>query len=263
MTAPAIPDAERLPGAQTTVQLFEQLRQQQCGDAELYRVRGGCALALQLFAGRMHACGKPYLAHCTAAASTTAALGADTDLILAALVHGAYMWGDFGGRRVLLRSKRPYLRRHLGDTVERYVLAFHRLPWGLGALAEVRGRLESLDAMMRSTVLLRLVSDLDNLRDGAILYRGDAEQARETMRRRGPLLVELAERLGYPPLARALAAEVAKTLDRSVPAELRSTFRRGALIAPASARLRAGAAVSRFVAASLRRVPAAKGSRNG
>jgi hypothetical protein len=243
-----------LPAAQSTVQLFEQLCRTDYGDDALRRVRDGCAVASELFAGRMHACGKPYLAHCTASASALAALAAEPDVVLAGLLHGAYRWGDFGPWRELLRLKRAYLRRRLGEQAERYVFAFHTFPWNLEALTALRASAASFDADTRRTILLRLVSDLDNIGGGALHYRADSDRAVEGMRARGPILVELAERIGFPVLAAALAAEVAATFDRPVSAALRTGFSGGALLPPLSARRRLRAVLGRAVVASARGV---------
>ena len=256
MTHPStLPDrAASLPNAQTTVQLFEQLRRQDYPDADLRRVRAACAAGLELFAGRMHSSGKPYVAHCTAAASTLAALGARADLVIAGLLHGAYRWGDFGSWRVFLPLERRYLRRHFGAPVERSVFAFHMLPWNLEAISALSDRLAGLDPASREIVLMRLVSELDNLRSLTLLYRADAEPARQVLKARGPILVRMAGLLGCPALSQALDAAVVDTLTGSVAPELRSDLGAGALLAPASSRLRLEAVLARAAGGALRRL---------
>lgn len=253
--AQAVPDrAASLPNAQTTVQLFEQLRHQEYTDVQLQRVRSACTAALELFAGCMHTCGKPYIAHCTGAAGAMAALGAPADLVVAGLLHGAYMWGDFGAWRIVLPLKRQDVRRRFGARVERYIFTFHTLPWNVEAITAFSDQLVGLDPLRRNVVLMRLASDLDNMRAGSIQYRADAERARESLRRRGPILVKLADQLGFPTLSRALTAAVAETLNGSVPAELRSDFVTGTLLAPASSRLRLEAVLLRAASSPLRRL---------
>lgn len=253
--AEAVPDrAASLPNAQTTVQLFEQLRRRDYPDADLQRVRAACAAVLELFAGRMHPSGKPYVAHCTAAASTLAALGASADLVVAGLLHGAYRWGDFGSWRVLLPLKRRHLRRHFGEPVERYVFAFHTLPWHLEAISALSDRLAGLDPARREIVLMRLVSELDNLRSRTLLYRANAEPAREVLQARGPILVRMAGQLGCPALRQALDVAVAETLTGVVAPELRSDLGDGVLLTPASSRLRLDAVLARAAGGALRRL---------
>jgi hypothetical protein len=244
-----------LPSAQSTVRLFEQLRYRDLPESDLQRVRAACAAALELFAGRMHACGKPYVAHCTGAAGILVALGAEADLIIAGLLHGAYRWGDFGPWRVLLPLQRRHLRRRFGARVEQYVFAFFTMPWGTGAVRGLVGDLAGLDPLRRAVVLMRLVSDLDSLRGRSHLYRADAEPARESLRLRGPILVQLADQLGFPALSRALATAVADTLTGSAVApELRSDLATGVLLAPASSRLRLDARLANAIAGALRRL---------
>jgi len=253
MTTAAVPSNGTVPTPQTTVQLLEQLRRQAFRDAELQRVRAACGLACDLFSGRLHAVGKPYLAHCTGAAGAAAALVADGDVVTAALLHGAYAWGDFGPWRAVLRQKRRYLRRHIGERAEGYVFGFQMLPWNTDAIGGFLASSGQLDASARTVVALRLVSELDNLRDGSVLYRADAERVRAALRTRGPILTELAGRLGLPDLAAALAAEVERTFDRVVDAELRGRLPTGTLLPPASARRRLAATVGGALLAVARR----------
>ena len=55
--------------AQTSVELFNQLHDQEWSTGDLQQVRNAYGFAMTLFAGRLHPSGKPYLAHCVGAAS--------------------------------------------------------------------------------------------------------------------------------------------------------------------------------------------------
>jgi (p)ppGpp synthase/HD superfamily hydrolase len=226
------------------VQLFEQLRTSDLGRGDLQRIRAGCAAALDLFAGCVHPSGKPYVAHCTASASTLAALGADADLIIAGLLHGAYRSGDFGWRTALA-LKRRYAKRHFGGRVEDRMFRFFIQPWHLEDIEACCARIEDLDTVDRDAVLMHLASELDNLRDRALLYRANADTARVSFRARGPLLVELADRMGVPALGGAIAAAAADNLDANMAAELRSDFAHVTLIPPPSAQRRLSALLAR------------------
>ena len=243
--------------AQTSVELFNQLQDQGLSTGDLQRLRGAYGFAMTLFAGRMHPSGKPYLAHCVGAASAVASIGAPTDVVAAALLHGAYRLGDFGARRIRLASKRRCLQRALGDAAETYVHRFAQQPWRTDAIAALRDQCGALDATTRTTVLIRLASELDNVRDRAPLFCADAEARHDALRVRSPLLIELADRLPVPqPLRDALAAALAEVLRADVPASLRWSGATEEIVPPASARQRwqvSAVAVVRAVARRMQR----------
>jgi (p)ppGpp synthase/HD superfamily hydrolase len=243
-----------LPAAQTSVELFNQLQRQHATDADLRLIRTAHGWAMSAFACRMHASGKPYLSHGIGAASVLAGCGLSADIVAAGLVHGAYRWGDFGPWRMSGALKRQRLARDLGARVEAHAYRFQTLPWSLPAVVDVRERLTTLDDHTRTVVLMRLASDLDNLRDRGLLFCTDAEQRREVIERKAPVLAELADRLGFPLLARALMAAAADTLRGSVPAALRWRHPSVALLAPASTQPRPAAVLTSTMHAGLQRL---------
>jgi hypothetical protein len=247
--------------AQTSVELFNQLHDQEWSTGDLQQVRNAYGFAMTLFAGRLHPSGKPYLAHCVGAASGLASADAPIDVVIAALLHGAYRLGDFGWWRMGLRAKRQLVRRALGSA-EALIYGFAQQPWRTDAIVALYDRCDALDATARTVVLLRLASELDNLRDHAPLFCSDADDRRQVLRVRGPLLIELADRLRVPQSLRdALAAAVAEVLHPEVPASLRWPKRAGYLVPPESARRRWEANVAaavKTVARRLRHVKNAK-----
>ena len=253
MTDSAGADPADLPRTQSTVQLFEQLRDRSLLAPDLHRLRIACTAALELFAGRMHPTGKPYIAHCTGAAGILCALGAEPDVIVAGLLHGAYMWGDFGAGRVLMPLKRRHLRRRVGARAEHYIHAFSTLAWNPEAVGRLVGTLATREPEQRTVVLMRLASELDNIRQRSLLYRRDAESACESLRVKGPLMATLADELGFPALSRALASSVAATLTAlAVAPELRNRLGAHALLVPASSRLRLAARLANATIEPLR-----------
>lgn len=242
----------RIPTVQSVVQLFEQLRHGGYEEGDVHRVRLAYGSAMALFAGRMHASGKPYMAHCVAAASALAGCAVPADLVIAGLLHGAYRWGDFGSWRVLPPLKRAWVRRHLGIRVEEYIQGFHALPWNSEEVATLSERLPALDPIERAVVLMRLASDLDNLRERSLQYCIDAEQRLATARRRRPSLIAIAEGLGLPALGQALAAAIDEQTPE-VPPELRWRHPAGALMPPESSRRAPEAVVGSALGELLRR----------
>ena len=247
--------------AQTVTALFQQLQRQGLRDQDLARVRGAYAVAMSMFAGRMHPSGKPYIAHCVGVASALACVGAGVDLIAAGILHGAYRQGDLGPWRVLLRLQRRMLRRTVGDAVENCVYRFHLASQTCDRLEDISRRLDQIDPAERDVILLVLANELDNWRDRGVLHCVDASARRQVLLRKGPLLSEIAERLGYPGLAIALTRVVDETAGPDLPAEHRWRQAGVSLSPPASARRRLSMRISNACAATVRRARLARAHR--
>jgi (p)ppGpp synthase/HD superfamily hydrolase len=117
-------------GAQTNAQLFLQLHHAGCSGAELRRVRDAFLLAMQLYSGLFTGSGKTTLAHEIGTASLAHRYGGSFDLILAGLLHGAYLVGDWGHyRRRITGKKREALRSVIGERAETYVHEFTQPRW--------------------------------------------------------------------------------------------------------------------------------------
>jgi (p)ppGpp synthase/HD superfamily hydrolase len=245
---------ERVPTVQSGVLLFEQLRRQGFEESDLGRVRAAYGSAMALFAGRMHWSGKLHIAHAVGVASALAGIGADGNLVAAGVLHTAYRWGDFGSLPGRLPIARQRLQREVGVQAEAYVHSFSKWRWSQENITAVSTKLQALDPIERGSVLTHLANDLDNMRDRALLYSLDSSRRLETMRRKGPLLIEVAEKLGYPALAAALAAALEENLDAAVPPELGWHLAAVAIIPPESSKKKIGAALSASIAQQLRRV---------
>lgn len=180
-------------------------------------------------------------------------LGLSSELVAAGIVHGAYRRGDFGWWRMFLQFQRQPLRSTLGAQVEEYVYRFRGMPWRLEAAREMLSRLDRLERIDRDVLLLQLANDLDNASHGSLLYCADADRRREQLLRKGPLLVEIADRLGVPKLARALAAAIEQTATDDVLPALRWQLTGTRLVVPASARPRLRAVYGRSIVRGLRR----------
>ena len=243
-----------VPTAQSIVDLFEQLQAQSFAGSELAQARRTYGLAMSLFSGWMHPSGKPYVAHCTGTASALAALGAPIDLVNAGLVHAAYSWGDFGAWTLFLPLKRRYLRKCLGARLEAYVHRFFTQPWKAETIAQLGQHADELSAIDRELVLLQLANALDNLRSLASGYANDAERRRVEWSRVGPPLIEVAEKLGYPQLARAFSVALDETLHGPQLPGIRWQLRGVAHLPPQSAKQRLSRTVNQRLHGLLHRV---------
>jgi (p)ppGpp synthase/HD superfamily hydrolase len=176
-------------------------------------------VALRLFPGTCRGSGKPFLAHLVGTASVLASLRARVPLVVTGLLHAVYTHGEFGnGWRGMSGAKRAEIRRAVGEETEDLIACYTRLRWRR-TIPDIRARLDTMSPAERDVILVRLANELEDHLDLGILYHADEERRRGFMVADLPAAVEMAERLGFPALAKSLAetfAEVARA--RIVPA---------------------------------------------
>ena len=189
------------PVAGTNIALYKQLHGAGWEAARLTEVRDGYECAARLFAGHYRASGKPFIAHLVGTASILAALGADTKVVIAGMLHATYERGDFGLTR--WRHRRAKLRRAIGDEAEALVWRYQELGWHDKAVARFRDELATLTAIDRKVLLMRLANDLDDNLDLEMRY---CDPGRDQRQSRGDTLIALARAIDRPVLADALAA---------------------------------------------------------
>ena len=208
--------------AQTNAQLFLQLHRGGSSAAELRRVRDAYLLAMQLYSGLFTGSGKTTLAHEIGTASLAHRHGGSFDQIVAGLLHGAYLVGDWGRYRIrITRKKRAALRSVVGLRVETYVHEYARVAWKAETISSFATRADDLSELERDVSFLLLVEELDRLLDyGAILCFRDAAAMKTSMRGRRDHMCRLAERLGHPALGAELAEAIDATLAAELPAEI-------------------------------------------
>jgi len=237
------------PYAQTNLQLYRQLAADGCAAPDLGTVAAAYELGLRLFPGTYRGSGKPFLAHLVGTASVLASLRARTPLVVTGLLHAVYTHGEFGnGWRGISDRKRAEVRRAVGEEVEELIAAYTRLRWPHGTASVVRNRLDTLTAVERDVLLVRLANELEDLLDLGILYHANGERRRARMHSDLPAAAALAEQLGFPALAKNLTeasaeiagAEIAPGLQRADSESLRIPF--------ASHRLRLRVALSHLLA---------------
>src|ERR1700752_4513223 len=85
--------------AQTIGQLFVQLHEAGASGAEMARVRDAYLLAMQLYSGLFSGSGKTTLAHEIGCGSLAHRFGGTIDQVVAGMIHGAYIVGDWGKYR--------------------------------------------------------------------------------------------------------------------------------------------------------------------
>lgn len=224
--------------AQTNIQLFNQLQHEGYSKAEVSLIRDAYELAMVLFSGRFLPSGKTLISHFVCTASILASLRLPVQVVAAGLIHNVYGNGDFGdGSTGISKTKREEVRRAVGNEVEGYVARFATLRWTLQTIRAIRDGLNELDPIDRDVVLIHLADHLENLLDLGVLYRGDL--GRRLLLDNGPIVMEMAEKLGFSTLAGELEQALSEATLAEIPVELATKGQnRSRVIAPRSYRRR-------------------------
>jgi len=237
------------PYAQTNLQLYRQLAGEGYAAAEIESVAGAYEVGLRLFPGTYRGSGKPFLAHLVGTASVLASLHQRTPVVVTGLLHAVYTHGEFGnGWRGMSAPKRAEIRRAVGEEVEELIARYTRLLWQRRTIPEIRARLDAMTPVEREVLLVRLANELEDHLDLGILYLADMERRREFMHADLPAAVEMAERLGFPALAKSLTETFADVAGAEIAPGLRRGDAESIRIPFASHRRRLRVVLSHFLA---------------
>ncbi len=207
--------------AQTNIQLFHQMRARGYTAADLATVGNAYDLAVQIFTAKFRASGKPLLAHLVGTASVLCAVNAPARVLAAAVLHAAYIFGEFGdGRAGVTAAKRAMVRQAVGEEIEDLVARYHALDWRQAMKAAV-GRPEPVPSAEAEPLLVRLANELEDHLDLGVLYCGNAQSRRDAITSTLHLCVDLAEKMGQPSLAAELRRAFDEVMSSDVPEELR------------------------------------------
>ena len=232
--------------AQTNVQLFNQLRSEGYSEEDREFVRRTYEFAMLLFTGVFLPSGRGFIDHLVGTASILVSLHSPVVVVAAALMHAAYLHGDFGGaRKGVSEGKREEVRDALGEDVEDYVYRYERLRWWTDqAIQTAHDNAAHLSPVDRQVLLIRIANELEHQLDLGNFYYAESEIEQKTYQRRmksyGPKLVSMAERLGALSLVEEIATvskDVASTRLPVVP-WIRSKQRDAYLVLPKSCRRR-------------------------
>jgi hypothetical protein len=177
--------------AQTNLQLYEQLLEYEWDVGDLAVARRAYDLACQLFSGRYHASGKPFVDHLVGTASVVLTVDGRPELVTAALVHAAYQVGDFGPFQSVER-RRARLRDAVGPESEELVFAYASWPWNGETIRGLTAGTVSDSPRTRDLLLLRLAHEVDVRSDRGALV-SDPQLV--------DVMADLALDLGYSDLA--------------------------------------------------------------
>lgn len=207
--------------AQTNVQLYNQLIQDNCPSADLILVRRAYELAVRLFSGLYRPSGKTFLDHVVGTASIVHEIQGNPALTAAGLLHSAYSHGDFGFiGRMSTRARCKRMVDSVGSEVEVYVRMYTELPWSMRRARELAGRIDDMTPAEREVVLLRVVNELEDHLDGGTLYCYFAAKHKGKLEQRRELLSDLAYGLGSVVLRDEIDRVFAACTDQIVVPEL-------------------------------------------
>lgn len=227
------------PYAQTILQLYDQLRRDGYSKEDLAYIRNVYELAMSLFSGRFQPSGKTFISHCVGTASILASLNLPAQVMAAGLIHNVYMNGDFGdGSRGVSNAKREKVRSVAGKEAEEYVARFATMRWNSRTLPDIRDRLDELNPTDRNVALIELADNLEHLLDLDVLYfAAGSHRYMDDIH----ILVEIAEKLGFPTLAAELKRAHSETISAQVLTELVARHKVSFVITPKSYRKRLSA----------------------
>lgn len=144
--------------AQTNLQLYRQLMRAGYDERSLAQVRSAYQLAQELFAGCFRPSEKPFVSHLIGAASAVAHWGEPVEMVIAGLLHSAYLYGDFGdGTRGMTETKRAIVRKRVGSAAEAIIARY--------SVAD-----RSLQQVDRAVQVLLLADRCDEMLDAGVLF---------------------------------------------------------------------------------------------
>ncbi|MBD1841394.1 hypothetical protein H6F78_12135 [Coleofasciculus sp. FACHB-64] len=209
--------------AQTNIQLFNQLRAEGYSSNDINRIRDAYQLTMQLFTGAFRASGKTFIAHLVSTASILVSLHVPAKIVATGLLHATYTHGDFGnGKKGISNAKREQVKRVVGKEIEEYLARYATLSWNKKTIPAIFHRIDTLDPLDRDILLVRLANELEEYLDFGIVYCGDFKH-QQYINYDGHLIVEMAEKLGFPNLATQLTEAFKETASAEIPRELCNT----------------------------------------
>jgi GNAT superfamily N-acetyltransferase len=195
---------------------MNQALEQGLAEEWLVRLRAAHDVAEQMADGLYRAQGVPLLCHLVRTASIVLAERRPPPVVLASLLHAAYLLQEFegAGRRA---PSRAILHQTIGDYAESLVSDYRCFPWFSQARLEDHLRdLDGYEERERDLLLIRLANELEDHLDRAMAYT-PPERAGRHAAAYGPQTVELASRLGRPELAAELREAIGDGVGPRIP----------------------------------------------
>ena len=223
--------------AQTNIQLYRQLQGAGYSSDSLQQVREAYNIGCLLFSAQYRPNGKPFICHLVGTASILATHGARPRLVVAGLLHAAYVLGNFGSIwPKTTRRNRQLVRDVIGEGAEILVRRYTDFKWGAKIAERLIQETHGLDEIGRSVILMRIANELEEAITGDILF--EPEMRRKVKARCLPYCSQLAEALDWHELAEEIIEVFQALPEYDVPEELVTEHPRPYLQPPLSHRAR-------------------------
>lgn len=203
--------------ALTYPQLMNQAIRQKLTEGELFRLRRAYDLTEELVDGFYRAQSVPFICHLVRTASIVLAEGQPIHVVIAALLHAAYTFGQFedGICGKAATAHRQKLERVIGSEAESLVYAYDPfLLHGPEILETHLKQCETYDAVKRSLLIMRLANELEDHLDLGMAYHSDSSFHKRVEAYSDQLIV-LAEKLGLSVIAQGLQESFQRQLQAS------------------------------------------------
>jgi hypothetical protein len=151
--------------AQTNLQLYRQLRDTGIAESELARVRDAYELAVELFSGKYRKSHRAFVEHLVGTASIVADADGRSTMVLAALLHAAYVSGDWKEIPAGVRARQT-VRQVVGTDVEELIWHYSKMAVELEALTSWTDAVRHAPSPLAlDLVVLRLANQVEELQD--------------------------------------------------------------------------------------------------
>jgi hypothetical protein len=110
---------------QTNLQLYRLMMDRGASEDALVKVRAAYDLARRLFVGCHRPSHKPFICHLVGCAGALAAWEQSPDVVVAGLLHSAYLYGNFGdGKRAMTPARQRVVRGRVGAAAESLIAGY-------------------------------------------------------------------------------------------------------------------------------------------
>ncbi|MBD1834961.1 hypothetical protein H6F61_20235 [Cyanobacteria bacterium FACHB-472] len=206
--------------AQTNIHLFNQLRSEGYSNTDITCIRDAYQLTIQVFTGAFRASGKTFIAHLVSTASILASLHVPVKVVAAGLLHATYTHGDLGdGSKGISDTRREQVKGAVSKEIEEYLARYAALSWNKETIPVIFQHFDTLDSIDRDILLVGLANELEEYLDLGILYCGNFKH-QQYINYESHLIVDLAQKLGFLPLAVQLKNSFKEVSSAQIPTEL-------------------------------------------
>lgn len=218
---------------QTNLQLYRTLQSQGYAASAVTQVGAAYDLSRQLFAGCYRPSHKTFDAHLNGAAGALALWRQPLPVVIAGLLHSAYLYGNFGdGQRGATAPRRRVVRQIVGVEAEQLIVEYTSQRWP-AALEPLRREFESGE-LSKDLVAIKLADLCDESVDGGHRYAPTKPLAfgLSDGRTSRPAFLEFVERVAGPAARDLFAIVLTASDDVAPPAELVNADRSFHAVAP-------------------------------